>query len=85
MNDLTPTPWPRDRIMPARTWERPAGVRVISSDDHLIEAPGLWEDRLKGADKDRAPKFWHDETGFHHPMYGAGGRPLSPHRGRGRL
>ena len=65
MNDLTPTPWPRDRVMPARQWERPAGTRVISSDDHLMEVEGLWEDRLKGADKDRAPKYWRDETGFH--------------------
>ena len=65
MNSFTATPWPKDRVMPARSWERPAGMRVISSDDHLIEEPGLWENRLKGADKDRAPRFWKDETGFH--------------------
>ena len=65
MNSFTATPWPKDRVMPARTWERPAGMRVISSDDHLIEEPGLWENRLKGVDKDRAPKYWKDETGFY--------------------
>lgn len=65
MNSITPTPWPKDRIIPAATWTPPAGTRIISSDDHVIEIPHLWEDRLKGADKDRAPKFWKDETGFH--------------------
>ena len=65
MNAFTATPWPRDRVIPAPAWDRPEGLRVISSDDHLIEEPGLWEDRLKGADKDRAPKFWKDGAGFH--------------------
>ena len=65
MNDFTPTPWPRDRIIPAQSWTPPAGTRIISSDDHVMEVPHLWEDRLKGVDKDRAPKFWQDEAGFH--------------------
>jgi len=71
MNTIVPTPWPRDRVMPPLSWERPAGMRVISADDHLIEEPGLWENRLKGADKDRAPKYWKDETGFHLTVDGA--------------
>lgn len=65
MNDFTPTPWPRDRIIPAQSWTPPAGTRIISSDDHVMEVPHLWEDRLKGVDQDRAPKFWQDEAGFH--------------------
>jgi predicted TIM-barrel fold metal-dependent hydrolase len=65
MNNVIATPWPRDRVIPPPAWQRPQGLRVISSDDHLMEAPGLWEDRLKGADKDRAPRYWKDETGFH--------------------
>ena len=65
MNSVTPTPWPKDRIIPANSWQRPDGVRLISSDDHVIEQPHLWEERLKGADKDRAPKYWKDHTGFH--------------------
>ncbi|HZU65382.1 MAG TPA: amidohydrolase family protein [Novosphingobium sp.] len=65
MDGLIETPWPRDRVMPPLSWQRPAGLRVISSDDHLIEPVGLWQDRLKGADRDRAPRYWRDETGFH--------------------
>lgn len=86
MNTFTATPWPRDRVIPQMSWERPAGLRVISSDDHLIEAPGLWEDRLKGADKDRAPKFWKDETGFHLTVddqsYDVPGLPMAFPEGR---
>lgn len=65
MTSIIPTPWPKDRVIPPSTWQHPQGLRLISSDDHVIEAPHLWEDRLKGADKDRAPKFWQDDTGFH--------------------
>lgn len=65
MNELSPLAWPRDRRVPEPSWRPPAGTRLISSDDHVLEIPHLWEDRLKGADKDRAPKFWRDETGFH--------------------
>lgn len=65
MSGSTPTPWPKDRTIPPATWQKPEDVRLISSDDHVIEAPHLWEERLTGADKDRAPRFWKDETGFH--------------------
>lgn len=65
MTATTATPWPKDRVIPAASWQRPEGVRLISSDDHVIEEPHLWEKRLKGADKVRAPKFWKDEAGFH--------------------
>ena len=65
MDRLLPIVWPKDRQIPERRWTPPAGTRLISADDHVLEVPGLWEDRLKGADKDRAPKFWRDEVGFH--------------------
>ena len=65
MNAITPLPWPKDRAIPESSWPPPSGTRLISADDHVLEVPHLWEDRLKGADKDRAPKWWRDETGFH--------------------
>ena len=65
MDQITPTAWPRDRVIPESSWKPPASTRVISTDDHVLEAPNLWQDRLKGADKDRAPKYWRDGTGFH--------------------
>lgn len=70
MNLINPIAWPKDREICRGAWSPPAGTRLVSSDDHLMEAPGLWEDRLKGPDKDRAPKFWHDETGFHMTVEG---------------
>jgi len=71
MNRPLPIAWPKDREIPEASWPVPAGTRLISSDDHVLEVPHLWEDRLKGSDKDRAPKFWQDETGFHMTVEGA--------------
>lgn len=65
MMHADPVAWPKDRRIPEKTWMPPEGTRLISADDHVLEVPHLWEDRLKGADKDRAPKYWRDETGFH--------------------
>ena len=59
-------PWPRDRVSQDDGWRPPAGTRVISVDDHVIEEMGLWENRLKGADKARAPKLWQDEDNRFH-------------------
>jgi predicted TIM-barrel fold metal-dependent hydrolase len=70
MGYQTPIAWPRDRVIPQMTWAPPAGTRIISADDHVIEEPHLWEERLKGADKDRAPRYWRDETGFHMTVAG---------------
>jgi predicted TIM-barrel fold metal-dependent hydrolase len=66
MNKQTAIAWPKDRELSKGDWTPPAGTRFVSSDDHLMEVPHLWEDRLKGADKDRAPKFWQDERGIFH-------------------
>jgi predicted TIM-barrel fold metal-dependent hydrolase len=46
-------------------WRPPAGTWIVSADDHLIEPDNLWQDRLASADRDRAPRMWRDETGFH--------------------
>ena len=57
--------WPVDREIPKLEWELPAGVRVISSDDHNLEAPGMYEDYIAPKYKAVAPKVWKDETGPH--------------------
>ncbi|MDE8344619.1 MAG: amidohydrolase family protein [Acidocella sp.] len=59
-------PWPNSREIVDQGWRPPAGTRIISVDDHGMEEMHLWENRLKGADKDRAPKLWVDETGRFH-------------------
>lgn len=58
-------PWPSARISPEIAWRPPVGTRVISADDHVIEPPHLWEERLPAADRDHAPQFWRDEFGYH--------------------
>lgn len=59
-------PWPSRREVEDDGWRPPAGTRVISVDDHGIEEMHLWENRLKGADKGRAPKLWRgDDNRFH--------------------
>ena len=66
MNQQSPIAWPKHRELSKGLWTPPEGTRFVSSDDHLMEVPHLWEDRLKGADKDRAPKFSQDERGLFH-------------------
>src|SRR5512141_405283 len=80
--------WPMYRESADDGWRPPAGTRVISADDHVMEEEHLWENRLKGADKDRAPKLsfdkdaevWHMEVdGQSYDVPG-----LDPHAGEGR-
>jgi len=66
MNDLAAHPFPLHRVVPKSDWTPPAGTRFISADDHQMEPPRLWEDRLTGADKARAPRHWQDEFNLHH-------------------
>ena len=60
-----PIAWPVDRPSPDIGWTPPGDPIIISSDDDLMEPPGLWEDRLPTAMRDQAPKLWRDDTGFH--------------------
>lgn len=63
-------PPPLKRIVPASSWRPPAGFRLISADDHLLEADHLFEERLPAPFKDRAPKLWRDKvTGHVHVRY----------------
>lgn len=69
-------PMPTRRSFPEKPWRPPAGVRLISTDDHNLEALNLWEDRLPAKFQDRAPKFYRDETGA--LKFEAEGRALIP-------
>ncbi len=80
-------PWPMQRTVNDPGWRPPAGTRVISVDDHGIEEMHLWENRLRGADRDRAPKLWRGEDGhFHMTVDGADFDVpgLDSHLGEGR-
>jgi len=58
--------WPMNRSTVDDGWRPPAGTVIVSVDDHGIEEMHLWENRLKGADKDRAPRLWRgDDNKFH--------------------
>ena len=64
-------PWPGQREIQDDGWRPPAGTRIISVDDHSMEEMHLWENRLKGADRDRAPKLWRgDDNRFHMEVEG---------------
>ena len=41
----------------------PPTTRLMSADDHIIEAPHLWADRVPRAFKDRCPRIVEDEAG----------------------
>lgn len=56
-------PWPSERSIPEKKWRRPAGVRVISADDHMQEPENLWQEKMAARDRDRAPKLWKDANG----------------------
>jgi predicted TIM-barrel fold metal-dependent hydrolase len=40
-------------------------MKIISVDDHVVEPPNLWQDRLPAALKDLGPKIIEDEEGHH--------------------
>jgi predicted TIM-barrel fold metal-dependent hydrolase len=65
--ELDVIPNPIDRIVNADAWRPPADIRLISADDHLLEADHLFEQRLPAKFRDRAPKVWRDRaTGVVH-------------------
>lgn len=73
--ELQPIAPPKDRVIPEFTSALPEGTVLVSADDHIMEAVNLWEDRLPGKFKDRAPRIWREEDGFHSEI---GGIPLGP-------
>src|SRR5262245_13360076 len=58
-------PIPTERKVPSPSWRPPADVRMISADDHNMEAEHLGEERLTAKFRDRAPKLWRDPDGWH--------------------
>jgi len=62
---IPPIAWPIDRVIPRVDWSPPAGTRVISADDHWLEPPDLFVDRMPAKYRERAPKVWRDATGTH--------------------
>ena len=56
-------PIPTKRTMRDAKWMPPAGVRIISTDDHNMEPLHLWEERLPAQWKDKAPKLYRDADG----------------------
>jgi predicted TIM-barrel fold metal-dependent hydrolase len=64
--EVNPINWPMNRETSDDGWRPPVGTTIVSVDDHGMEEMHLWENRLKGADKDRAPKLWRgDDNKFH--------------------
>lgn len=61
--NFEPIPITALRHAPADSWRPPAGVRVISADDHNMEAEHLWEERLPAKWKKKAPQYWFAEDG----------------------
>ncbi len=60
----SPREWPKHRPVdePSRPW--PAGTSIVSADSHFLE-PEVWVDHLPEKYRDRAPKGWWDDSGFH--------------------
>jgi predicted TIM-barrel fold metal-dependent hydrolase len=47
----------------------PDDVRVVSVDDHVIEHPNVWQDRLPAKLRDRGPRIEHTDQGHDVWMY----------------
>ena len=60
----SPLPWPNQRELPETTRPLPAGTTVISADSHWLET-GEFVDRMPARYRDRAPKGFFNERGFH--------------------
>ena len=41
----------------------PADVQIVSVDDHVIEPPAVWQDRLPAKFKDAGPRIERDDQG----------------------
>ncbi len=57
--------WSMNRTAQTAGRAYPAGTIVVSSDDHLLESPTMWKERVPSHLKDKAPEMWQDEMGWH--------------------
>ncbi|HEX2591485.1 MAG TPA: amidohydrolase family protein [Rhizomicrobium sp.] len=62
------------RSAQAKTREWPAGTRIISADDHMIERD-CWIDRFPASMKDRAPRVEFKDGAYH---FSIAGQPMIP-------
>jgi predicted TIM-barrel fold metal-dependent hydrolase len=76
VDSVEPIPFPSARTKPQNSWRPPAGVRLISADDHNMEVENLYQDRLPASLKDKAPKYYRDAQGKW--VFEAEGRSLLP-------
>lgn len=76
--ELQPIAPPKDRVIPEVQSSLPEGTVVVSADDHILEAVDLWEDRLPSKFKDRAPRIWREDDGFHSEIGGVHLGPTPP-------
>jgi hypothetical protein len=53
-------PLPMHRNAPADSWTPPAGVRIVSSDNHIMEEDNFFQEHLPAKWKDKAPIFYRD-------------------------
>lgn len=81
LQQMAPILPPKDRVIPDFGDPLPAGTVVVSADDHILEAPHLWENGLPEQFKDRAPKIWLEEDGCHSEIAGNHLGPI-PHEAR---
>lgn len=76
--DLQPIAPPGARVIPELGDPLPEGTVLVSADEHILEAEHLWEDGLPERFKDRAPRIWREEDGFHSDIGGAELGPIPP-------
>jgi predicted TIM-barrel fold metal-dependent hydrolase len=57
--------WSKNRTAQSAGAPYPAGTIVVSCDDHLLEPPTMWVDRVPAALRDKAPTLWMDDLGWH--------------------
>ena len=59
---------------------------LISVDDHVLEPPNVWVDRVAAKDRDRAPHMELDDNGLDYWVYDGKRYPSSGfERGRGQV
>jgi predicted TIM-barrel fold metal-dependent hydrolase len=65
----TTIPWPSERELPELTRTLPEGTVVVSTDSHWLE-PESFADYMPEKFRDRAPRGYHDESGYHFEIDG---------------
>jgi predicted TIM-barrel fold metal-dependent hydrolase len=72
--EMVGIPLAAKRSAQAKTREWPAGTRIISADDHMIERD-CWIDRFPASMKDRAPRVEFKDGAYH---FSIAGQPMIP-------